>query len=289
MAILNLGTTRGGPVRFDRKDLAVEDPWRVRPGPFDFLIVHPYRMLVRMKKISVTLPATDEPVSLVQTVEMVKELLPEYILEFIIVTHPKISTPECKQAARDLVQKYPNEVEAFEQTKPGLGGAIQEAFTKCTGDYTVLMSSDLETDPAALPEMMKKMEEGYDIAATTRWQGGVRFNGYDPIKLVLNFCFQQFFRLLYWTKLTDLTYAYRVYRTDIVKRIRWEENGFPFLFETLLKPLRLGYRTAEVKAPWIARTEGASHNSFSQTLKYVHIGLRLRFQPKSKMLYTAAQ
>jgi hypothetical protein len=133
------------------------------------------------------------------------------------------------------------------------------------------------------------MEEGYDVAVTTRWQGGIRFSGYNPLKLVLNFFFQQFFRLLYWTKLTDLTYAYRVYRTEIVKEIRWEENGFPFLFETILKPLRLGYHAAEVKAPWMARTEGASHNSFAQTAKYAVTGLHIRFQSTKTMVYTAAQ
>ena len=137
--------------------------------------------------------------------------------------------------------------------------------------------------------MLQEVGNGADIAVTTRWRRGARFKGYDPLKFVLNFIFQQIFRLLYWTPLSDLTYAYRIYCTPIVRAIRWEESGFPFLFESILKPLRLGYKVAEVDAPWIARTEGVSHNSFKQTFSYTWVGFRVRFQRKAKMIYTVAQ
>ncbi len=237
-----------------------------------------------MKKISLVLPATDEPVSLEETVRRIRALLPQYFFQFIIVTHPTLTTPECKEMIAKLMSES-SDVETFVQKRPGLGGAIQDGFDRCEGDFSVLMSSDLETDPAALPEMMARMELGADIVATTRWRGGVRFKGYDPIKLVLNYCFQNFFRILYWTDLTDLTYAYRVYRTEIVKRIRWEEPKFPFLFESIVKPLRLGYSIVEIKAPWISRNEGVSHNSFWQTADYLRVGLKVRFQSKKNMVY----
>jgi len=236
------------------------------------------------KKVSVVLPATDEPLSLEETVRRVREQSPEYSFQFIIVTHPKLTTPECREMIAKLA-KESRDVETFEQKRPKLGGAIQDGFERCSGEYSVLMSSDLETDPAALPEMLAAMQGGADIAATTRWRGGVRFKGYDPLKLVLNFCFQNFFRLLFWTRLTDLTYAYRIYRTPIVKHICWEEFGFPFLFESIVKPLRLGYSVVEIQAPWRSRHEGVSHNSFWQTADYLRVGLRVRFQSKKKMVY----
>ena len=235
--------------------------------------------------VSIILPATDEPLSLAETVTRIKKLLPNRMLQLIIVTHPKLTTSECREKIIELQKKYGDEVETFDQVQPGIGGAIQEAFSRAGGTYTVLMSSDLETDPDALPSMLQKLDEGYDIAATTRWKHGIRFSGYHPVKLVLNFGFQLLFRVLYWTSLTDLTYAYRAYRTPIVKEIRWEELRFPFLFETILKPLRLGYRVAEIEAPWKARTEGVSHNSWRQTFDYARVGLRVRFQSKNELLH----
>lgn len=229
------------------------------------------------KSISIIIPTTDEAVSFVETVETIKKLLPDWAMQILVVMHPKLTTPEAHAAIHLLQQKHAD-IQAFEQTKPGIGGAMQDAFEKCRMRYTVIMSADLETDPVSLPAMLQKMDGGADVVATTRWGGGARFSGYDPLKFVLNFCFQQFFRLLFWTPLTDLTFGYRAYRTEIVHRIRWEELRFPIFFEAILKPLRLGYRVEEVATPWVARTEGVSHNSLGQTIDYTRVGLSLRFR-----------
>ncbi len=236
-----------------------------------------------MKKVSLILPATDETRSLEETVRRAREKLAAHDLEFVIVTHPKLTTPECRAAIHRLSANA--HIKAFDQTRPGLGGAFRDAFERAAGEFVVMMASDLETDPDALPVMLARMEEGYDVVTTTRWKRGAGFQGYNPVKLVLNLCFQTFFRVLYMTRLSDLTYAYRAYRAEVLRSIRWEEDKFPFLFESLLKPLRLGYRITEVEAPWRARTEGVSHNSWRQTFDYTRVGLRLRFLPKSRFLY----
>ena len=239
------------------------------------------------KSISIVLPATNETNSLLETVQQITKLLPAYGLEFIIVTDKKLTTTQTRDMIARISREFPR-VESFDQSAPGLGYAVREAFAHAKGEFTVLMNADLETDPVYLPEMVKKIEEGYDIVATTRWRGGARFYGYDPLKLVLNFIFQQLFRILFWTHLTDLTFSYRIYRTEILKKIRWEESGFPFLFECMVKPLRLGYKVEEVNASWRVRSEGASHNSFRKAFQYAWVGLRIRFMPKRKILLESA-
>lgn len=239
-------------------------------------------------RLSIILPATDETYSLAETVEKIASLLPSQAIEYLIVTHPKLTTPACRETITRLRATYSSAIESFDQTRRGIGGALQDAIDRTSGDVVILMAADLETDPAILPSMLQKLEKS-DVVATSRWKGGARFSGYDPLKFVLNFFFQHFFRILYWTELTDLTYAYRAYKASVLKSIRWEETGFPFLFESILKPLRLGYRVAEVEAPWRARQEGVSHNSFMQTFAYTWTGLRIRFQRVSKMRYSERQ
>ncbi len=240
-----------------------------------------------MRTISVILPATDETFSLRKTVEEIRAVLPSRSIEYLIVTHPKITTPACRETIVKLRDTFGSRIVAFDQRLPRIGGAIRDCIKRASGEVIVLMAADLETDPAVLPAMLNALED-YDVVATSRWKGGARFSGYDPIKFVLNFIFQHFFRLLYWTNLTDLTYAYRAYRAPVLKTIAWEETGFPFLFESILKPLRLGYRVTEVEAPWRARREGVSHNSFMQTFAYTWTGLRVRFQGTRKMRYSSS-
>lgn len=248
---------------------------------------------MQVRSISLILPATDETDSIRETVRCARDVLGGYELQFVIVTSPTLTSLACRSAIeairKDNEPDNEHAVETFDQTLPGVGGALREGFKRARGDVTVLMSSDLETDPSVLPLMIEKIAAGYDIAAASRWSARGGFSGYNPVKLVLNFLFQQFFRVVYSTRLSDLTYAYRAYRTPIVQTISWEELGFPFLFETLVKPLRLGYCIAEVAAPWRVRQEGRSHNSFKQTLDYVRVGVRVRFQSKKTMCYSARE
>ena len=41
---------------------------------------------------------------------------------------------------------------------------------------------------------------------------GGQFEGYSPIKLVANYLLQKMLSVLYGTRLSDLTYAYRIFR-----------------------------------------------------------------------------
>jgi hypothetical protein len=122
----------------------------------------------------------------------------------------------------------------------------------------------------------------WDIVAASRWIKGGGFEGYSHKKLVLNYIFQKIFRILYNTKLTDLTFAYRLYRKPVLEGIVWQELKHPFLLECLLKPMRCGARVAEIPCKWRARTEGTSANMFAETFKYLRIALKTRFVPTRK-------
>jgi hypothetical protein len=130
--------------------------------------------------------------------------------------------------------------------------------------------------------MAKQYPEG--IATASRWIEGGRFEGYSPVKLAANYLFQKMFSLLYGTRLSDLTYAYRIFPRSLVRSIRWEELKHPFFLETALKPLRLGVSIREIPAQWKARTEGESVNPFMANFTYFRIALITRFCKKDRLL-----
>lgn len=237
-------------------------------------------------RVCIVLPTIDEGPLLAETTHAAFGALAAHEVHVLIAASAKLTTPRTRQAIQMLEREYPGKVAAFDQRLPGVGAAIQEAFARAQGDVVVLMTPDLETPPEILPQMIKKIEAGYDMATATRWRKGFAFNGYDPIKLVLNFCFQQMFRVIYLTRLSDLTYGYRAFRVGVVKNIRWEEARHPFFFETMLKPLRLGYAIAEVDAPWsmfISRKSSTGRAKPKDLLAYLRTGLRNRFLPRNKI------
>ncbi len=236
--------------------------------------------------VTVVLPTLDEGPLLKQTVKEALAGLAAHQVDFVIAAHPKLTTQETRSAIVELQAMHGGAIDAFDQSRPGVGAALQEAFVRAQGEVIVLMTPDLETPPYALPALVAKIEEGFDMATATRWGKGIAFNGYPPVKLICNFIFQQFFRLLYLTRLSDLTFGYRAFKSPVIKHIKWEEDRFPFFFETILKPLQLGLRVAQVSTPWSTfRTRKASigRAPLMTLFAYIRLGLRIRFMRRKDL------
>jgi hypothetical protein len=122
------------------------------------------------------------------------------------------------------------------------------------------------------------------VVCASRWKQGGSFRGYSRVKLVCNWVFQRFFSLLYLTRLSDMTFAYRLFPTRLAQAIRWEELRHPFNLETALKPLRLGVPMIEIASSWASRTEGESQNTFFRNFEYLRIGFKVRFASRASLL-----
>jgi|SRR6185312_8706800 len=233
---------------------------------------------------SIILPVINETFSLTQTVDIIASENPSDICEYIVVVCKK-TTEKSRETIKELQLRYGSKIILLEQKLPFLGGAVRDAFDICKGTHVVMMASDLETDPHLVKEFIKLSKENPQIIVTsTRWKTKDGFKGYNPIKLAFNWIFQFFFSILYRTSLSDMTYGYRIFPSETVKAIVWEELRHPFLFETVIKPLRLGIKVVEIPTKWEARKEGESQNTFFRNFEYFRIGIRGLFYSRKRIL-----
>ena len=231
----------------------------------------------------------DETESLVKTVEIILADCSDAICEFLIVVCKK-TTPASREVAAGLLARFPDKIKIIEQQRPFLGGATQDAFDVATGSHFLMMASDLETPPDRVKEFIAHGRQHPNAIITgSRWIKGGGFEGYSKVKYFLNFLFQKMFSVMYWTRLSDMTYGFRLIPTKLVQSIRWEETRHPFLFETLVKPLRLGVSVFEIPVTWKAREEGASNNPFMRNFEYFRIGLKTRFYSRERILKAQEQ
>lgn len=229
--------------------------------------------------VTVILPTVTETRSLVETVETILRDCRPDIDSFLIVVCER-TTPDCLDAAHDLQRRHGNIISICRQVRPFLGGAIRDAFDHVKSSHLITMSSDLETDPRAVKALIAaaRLNPGAIVAAS-RWLEGVRLpQGYGRIKWLCNLVFQRLFSFLYGTSLTDMTHGYRMFPTRLVRAIAWEEFRHAFLFETLVKPLRLGTPVIEVPTGWLIRVEGKSQNRAFNYLDYIRVGITVRFR-----------
>lgn len=235
--------------------------------------------------VSCIVPVINETFSLQQTIDMLEQQNAGDILEYILPVSDIKTTPESFSVIAQLQKQYGPKIIIHRQKLKFLGGAIREAFAIAKGTHTIMMSSDLETDPNLVKDFIKLSKAKPDIIITaTRWKTGGSFEGYNPFKYLLNGLFQRFFSLLYHTHLSDMTYGYRIFPTALLQQIRWEELRHAFLFETILKPLQLGVKAIEIPCKWEARKEGVSQNPFINNFIYFRIGLKVLFLKREDIL-----
>ena len=246
-----------------------------------------YPVTREFKNVTILLPAMDETYSLRQTVETIINTCDKKDLaEFIIIVCDRTSQETIKTAEK-IIEDYGYMVNIYihEQTLPFVGGAIREGIDLAKGSHVVMMSSDLETDPNVIRKFIKGAKKYPDrIITATRWRQGGGFENYNKIKLVCNLIFERSIGIFYGVGLTDLTYAYRIFPSALMKSIRWEELKHPFFLETALKPIRLRVKFIETPAHWAARTEGVSQNSFLANFKYFKTAFHNRFLKSKDIL-----
>jgi glycosyltransferase involved in cell wall biosynthesis len=216
--------------------------------------------------------------SLNETLDVIRRENVSRDIEFLIVLSPRAEEAAADNA-RQREREDPQSVRVIVQSLPKLGGALIDAFSAASGRWIVMMASDLETDPHAVRQLIEASRDNPDcIVATTRWQGeGAGFDGYNGPKQLANRAFQSGIGLLYRTDLTDLTYGFRLYPRAALQGQTWRLVDHGFLLESLLRPMKAGWRVIEIPVMWTSRTEGVSNNSWRFYASYFKIAASIRF------------
>ncbi len=108
--------------------------------------------------ISILLPVLNETESFRQTLTTL--LAQENIdLREIIILVAARTSEAALAIARDFQSRHPDQIQIVQQTRPHVGGAYQDGIDFAKGRLTVILASDLETDPAIIPQMIKTIIE----------------------------------------------------------------------------------------------------------------------------------
>ena len=233
--------------------------------------------------LTVLLPIINETESLIKTINTIEAENPNKIKQYLLICHPSKTKVDSIKICNDFVNKDPQKYKVIYQKLPLLGGAIRDGFKHVFTSHCLMMSSDLETDPQSVNSMIKLISKSpQSIITATRWTRNNDFNNYGFIKKNLNYIFQKIFSFIYRTNLSDLTFGYRLFPTQIIKIINWEMYDHSFLFETIIKPLKMKINIIEVSSPWHKRIEGISSNMTLNYIKYFYIGFKTIFYNKDK-------
>jgi len=153
-------------------------------------------------------------------------------------------------------------------TNFGKGAAIRMGLTFVTGDVVIVQDADLELDPEEYPRLVGPIRAGKtNVVYGSRFFGPTE--GISARTRLANRLLAMWCNVLYRSHLTDVSTAYKVFRTGTIKRMPLRSIGFEFCAEVTGRLLRRGERILEVPVGYHPRTEAEG-----KKLSYLRDGLK---------------
>jgi glycosyltransferase involved in cell wall biosynthesis len=141
----------------------------------------------------------------------------------------------------------------------GKAAALVAGFDQAQGDTVVTIDGDLQDDPAEIPRLLAKLDEGFDLV--TGWKAHRR----DPLsRRVLSRIFNRVTSMFSGLRLHDMNCGLKAYRAEVVHGLRL--YGELHRFIPVLAHYR-GFRIAELPVNHRPRAHGGSRYGVERYLR----------------------
>ncbi len=202
-------------------------------------------------KLTIIIPCFNEREYLTSVIEQI-ERSPVANREIIVVDD--CSTDGTRELIRDALTSRVDKV-VYHDRNMGKGAAIRSAAAHVSGDMVIIQDADLEYDPAEYAKLIAPIVDGNaDVVYGTRFYGEGPHRVHLFWHFVGNRLLTLFSNVFTNLNLTDMETGYKVFRTDIFRQIRIEQNRFGVEPELTAKVARLGCRVYEVGISYFGRS-----------------------------------
>ncbi len=207
--------------------------------------------------LSIVIPVYNEE----KTISLILDLILE--LDLGAIGTELLIVNDCStDATQTIVEAYMKahkeaSIKLIKQEKnKGKGAAIRRGIEEATGEYLVIQDADLEYDPREFKELLEPILNGHaDVVYGSRFMGSkphrILFFWHSLGNNMLTFLSNMFNNL----NITDMETCYKMFRSEVIKKVYLRENRFGFEPEVTAKISRIpGIRIYEVGISYYGRT-----------------------------------
>jgi len=227
--------------------------------------------------ISVVVPLLNEEHSLETLYHEIANALEPLDQGFEVVFVDDGSTDGSLSVLSRMHDELPNVVVIHLRRNFGKAAALQAGFLEAKGDLVITIDADLQDDPAEIPKLLAKLDEGFDLVS------GWKTRRNDPfLRRVFSRIFNWSTGVISGVRLHDVNCGLKAYRAEVLQGLRI--YGELHRFIPVLASYQ-GYRVAEIPVNHRARQHGSSRygperyiRGFFDLLSVTFMG-RYRYRP----------
>lgn len=218
------------------------------------------------KYLSLIIPTYNERDNIAPLVQRVNQALSGYDYEILFVDDD--SRDGTAELAASLSPEYPVRV-MVRKGKKGLASAVIDGLNEVSGELVGVMDADLQHPPEVLPELVKKLLDGADIAIASRYVAGGSCEEWGLLRKLISrgAIFIGHLFLPSTRQVSDLMSGFFMFK----KQVAEGANLKPFGYKILLELLYEGHhqKVAEVPFCFETRQFGQSKLGLSQQVDYL--------------------
>lgn len=208
-------------------------------------------------KLSIIIPAYNEEKTILKILEKIIKVKLINDLEKEIIIINDCSKDKTKEIIEEFIKANPlNNIILYNQEiNQGKGAAIHKAIELITGDFVIIQDADLEYNPNEYNLLLEPiLDDMADVVYGSRYMGGkprrVLYFWHTFVNKFLTFFSNMFTNL----NITDVHTCYKLFRSEILKKIILKEKRFAFCPEVTAKIAKIPFiRIYEVGISYYAR------------------------------------
>lgn len=213
-------------------------------------------------RLSLLIPLYNEEGNVLRLLDRIEAVLENIGRSYEIILVDDGSTDGTPELLRKAAALRPNLKVIFFRRNSGQTSALSAAIEYASGSILIPLDGDLQNDPADIPKLLAKLDEGYEVAS------GWRRRRKDPFftRILPSKVANKLISLISGVKLHDYGCTLKAYRREVL-----EPNqlvGEMHRFIPILASWQ-GARVAEVEVAHHPRTAGRSKYGIGRTFKVI--------------------